>query len=51
LTRVLRYLDVVAGAQKFPQLLDQLVRGQSITDCCIDWEKTARIILAAAPQI
>lgn len=42
---------LVAGAQKFPQPLDQLVRGQSITDCCIDWEKTARIILAAAPQI
>ena len=37
--------NLVAGAQKFPQPLDQLVYGQSITDACIDWETTEKIIL------
>ncbi|RYD40049.1 MAG: 3-deoxy-7-phosphoheptulonate synthase, partial [Verrucomicrobiaceae bacterium] len=36
--------NLVAGAQKFPQPLDQLVRGQSITDACIDWETTASLL-------
>jgi len=36
--------NLVAGAQKFPQPLDQLVRGQSITDSCIDWETTRKLI-------
>ena len=40
--------NLVAGAQKFPQPLDQLVHGQSITDACIDWETTEKLILAAA---
>ncbi len=40
--------NLVAGAQKFPQPLDQLVFGQSITDACIDWETTKLLILAAA---
>jgi 3-deoxy-7-phosphoheptulonate synthase len=39
---------LVAGAQKFPQPLDQLVHGQSITDACIDWETTEKLILQAA---
>lgn len=38
--------NLVAGAQKFPQSLDQLVHGQSITDACIDWQTTEKIILA-----
>ena len=37
-----------AGAQKFPQPLDQLKYGQSITDQCIDWESTERIVKQAA---
>lgn len=32
--------NLVAGAQKFPQPLDHLCYGQSITDACIDWETT-----------
>ncbi len=36
--------NLVAGAQKFPQPLDQLVYGQSITDACIDWETTVAAI-------
>jgi 3-deoxy-7-phosphoheptulonate synthase len=40
--------NLVGGAQKFPQPLDQLVYGQSITDACIDWETTEKLILAAA---
>jgi 3-deoxy-7-phosphoheptulonate synthase len=40
---------LVGGAQKFPQPLDQLVHGQSITDACIDWETTEKLLLAAAP--
>ena len=39
---------LVAGAQKFPQPLDQLIHGQSITDACIDWETTEKLLLAAA---
>jgi 3-deoxy-7-phosphoheptulonate synthase len=42
---------LVAGAQKFPQPLDQLVHGQSITDACMDWETTEKLILAAATQL
>jgi 3-deoxy-7-phosphoheptulonate synthase len=36
--------NLVAGSQKFPQPLDQLVYGQSITDACIDWETTERLL-------
>ena len=32
--------NLVAGKQKFPQPLDNLVYGQSITDGCIDWATT-----------
>ena len=39
---------LAAGAQKFPQPLDQLVHGQSITDACIGWETTEKLILQAA---
>ncbi len=37
--------NLVGGAQKFPQPLDQLVHGQSITDACIDWETTEKLLL------
>ena len=39
---------LIAGNQKFPQPLDQLVYGQSITDQCLDWETTERIVKEAA---
>ena len=39
--------NLVGGAQKFPQPLDQLVHGQSITDACIDWITTEKLLLAA----
>ena len=39
--------NLVAGAQKFPQPLEDLTRGQSITDKCIDWDTTASLIKAA----
>ena len=39
--------NLVSAAQKFPQPLDQLRYGQSITDACIDWETTERLILDA----
>lgn len=39
---------LVAGNQPFPQPLDQLTRGQSITDQCIDWATTERIVKDAA---
>lgn len=42
--------NLITGAQKFPQPLDQLVHGQSITDACIDWETTERLILATAEK-
>ena len=42
---------LVAGAQKFPQPLDQLTYGQSITDACIDWETTEKLLLHAAARL
>ena len=43
--------NLVAGNQSFPQPLDQLVRGQSITDKCIDWETTERLLTEAAAKL
>jgi len=42
---------LVSGNQKFPQALDQLTYGQSITDQCIDWETTERLVRAAAAKL
>jgi 3-deoxy-7-phosphoheptulonate synthase len=39
--------NLMEGSQKFPQPLDQLLYGQSITDACMDWETTEALILAA----
>ncbi len=36
--------NLVGGSQKFPQPLDQLTRGQSITDACIDWDTTESLL-------
>jgi len=42
---------LVAGSQSFPQPLDQLVYGKSITDKCIAWDATERLLLAANDQL
>jgi len=42
---------LVAGNQKFPQPLDALTHGQSITDQCIDWKTTERIVREAAAAL
>jgi 3-deoxy-7-phosphoheptulonate synthase len=42
--------NLLAGSQPFPRPLDSLVYGQSITDACIDWETTERIILETAER-
>ena len=43
--------NLVAGNQSSPQPRDQLVRGQSITDKCIDWETTETLLTEAAEQL
>jgi 3-deoxy-7-phosphoheptulonate synthase len=43
--------NLVAGNQSFPRPLDQLVRGQSITDSCIDWETTEELLREAAGML
>ena len=42
--------NLVAGNQAFPRPLDQLVRGQSITDSCIGWESTEELLRQAAER-
>jgi len=39
--------NLVAGNQPFPQPKSDLTYGQSITDACIGWETTERLILEA----
>lgn len=39
------------GNQKIPKDLSDLEYGVSVTDACIDWETTERIILEAAKQL
>lgn len=43
--------NLVAGCQDFPQPRDKLIRGQSITDACIDWETTERLLSEAAEAL
>jgi 3-deoxy-7-phosphoheptulonate synthase len=43
--------NLVAGGQKFPQPVADLTYGQSITDKCIDWETTERIVREAAEKL
>lgn len=40
--------NLLAGSQPFPRSSDSLVYGQSITDACIDWESTERLVLELA---
>lgn len=43
--------NIVAGNQSFPQPVDQLTYGQSITDQCIDWDTTVSIVQKAAQDL
>ncbi len=43
--------NLIAGNQPFPNPSCDLVYGQSITDGCIDWETTERIVLEAAARL
>jgi len=43
--------NLVAGNQSFPQPLENLTYGQSITDECIDWETTETIVRQAAAEL
>ncbi len=42
---------LVAGHQKLGDDLSKLIYGQSITDQCIDWETTDRIVKEAADKL
>ena len=42
--------NLVGGSQPFPQPPGSLVYGQSITDACLDWETSERIVLEAAER-
>lgn len=42
---------LVAGAQAFPQPIECLTFGQSITDQCIDWPTTETLLREAAEQL
>ena len=43
--------NLYAGKQKFPQPKDQLKYGVSITDGCIDWETTEKLLKNAHNQL
>ena len=43
--------NLVAGSQKFPQPIADLTFGQSITDKCIDWETTEKVVKDAAAAL
>jgi 3-deoxy-7-phosphoheptulonate synthase len=42
--------NLVAGSQPFPRTAGSLVYGQSITDACIGWDITERIVLEVAER-
>jgi 3-deoxy-7-phosphoheptulonate synthase len=42
---------LVAGNQKFPQPLEDLTYGQSITDKCIDWDTTVTLVNETAAAL
>jgi 3-deoxy-7-phosphoheptulonate synthase len=43
--------NLFEGQQTFPQPRESLVRGQSITDPCINWETTEKIVLEAYEKL
>jgi 3-deoxy-7-phosphoheptulonate synthase len=51
LTGVMLESNLMAGNQSFPQPLENLTYGLSITDECIDWETTESLIREAAANL
>jgi len=43
--------NLVEGNQSIPEDLGSLVWGQSVTDACIGWEETERLVRAAAERL
>lgn len=43
--------NLVEGRQDIPKDLSKLVYGMSVTDSCIGWDETARVMRAAAKQL
>ncbi len=43
--------NLLPGSQPFPQSVENLVYGQSITDPCIDWDTTERLLKNAAETL
>lgn len=43
--------NLIGGAQSFPRPLEELTYGQSITDECIDWTTTEKVVREAYRQI
>jgi 3-deoxy-7-phosphoheptulonate synthase len=43
--------NIVAGNQKIPEDLTQLVYGCSVTDACVDWDTTESMIREAAQRL
>ena len=43
--------NLVEGSQPFPQPVEKLVYGQSITDQCIGWDKTQELLMWAYEQL
>ncbi len=43
--------NLQGGKQMFPQPAEKLLYGQSITDGCIDWETTERIVIEAGRKL
>lgn len=43
--------NLYAGSQKIPQQLDQLRYGVSVTDACVDWHATERMLRQACAEL
>ncbi len=43
--------NLVAGNQKIPEDLSQLIYGCSVTDACVDWDTTETMIREAAQRL
>lgn len=43
--------NLLGGSQKFPKPVAELEYGRSITDGCLDWDATERLILEIAEQV
>ncbi len=43
--------NIVEGSQPFPQPVEKLLYGQSITDQCIGWDKTEELLMWAYEQL